>query len=309
MKILVTGGCGNMGTHLVNTLAQQGHTVRVIDKNAEGLKQFTHQGIQTFAGDISDKEFIHKTVEGMNAIVHLAWSFSENFLELLDIDVKAYQYILDAAVENKVEHVINATTTVSYGKPQQSPVDETHPHLAWQSRDPSYALAKLITKEMGKIYSAQHDIHVNNVMIWYAYSHEIGGRNLRGMVRDAIEKGVITVPAGCGGSFLQIDDFISCVMGIIKARPKGELFNIGTFYLTWEELAQLIIPLANPKAKVNAIPKDEWKGSAFLVDDWNLNIEKAQKMLQFKTSLTREQGIAYLVEALRDCVEKVKSSM
>ena len=309
MKILVTGGCGNMGPHVVRVFVQQGHQVRVLDRDAEGLKQFTDPKVETVAGDITDRELVRKAVQGMDAILHLAWSFSEDLNDLLDIDIKGYRYLLDAAVEFSVHSVLNATTAVSYGKPLSKVVDETQPHLVAQGRNPVYGLAKLATEELSKIYAEQHGIAANNVMVWYAYGDVIGGRNLRNMAKDAIEKGSIEVPAGCGGSFLQLDDFAACVLAIFNAKPKGELFNVGTMYLTWEDLANLIVAHANPAAQVIAVPKEQWTGSVFLVDDWQFSTAKVEKMVGYRSALSREQAIAHLSKALETCVAGVKAKM
>lgn len=67
-----------------------------------------------------------------------------------------------------------------------------------------------------------------------------------------------------------------------------------------------IIDLANPKAKVNAIDAADWGGSAFLTDDWPLSIEKAEKMLNFRTNLSRDEAIANLSGALKISVDKVR---
>lgn len=310
MKILVTGGCGNMGPHIIRKLAEAGNTIRVLDKDKDGLVPFSDAGMETCCGDLADKAFVESAVDKtVDAIIHLAWSFSDNLPDLLDIDVKGYQYLLDAAVANGVKYVVNTTTAVSYGKPLSNPVVESQAHLVEQSRNPVYALAKLMTEELTRIYAFQHGLNVNNLMVWYAYGDVIGGRNIRAMIRDAIEKGSIDVPAKCGGSFLQLDDFVSCVLALFSSNIKGELFNTASIYLTWENVAQLIIGLANPKAKVNAIAADEWKGSAFLTDDWPLSIEKAEKMLSFKTNLSREKAIANLSDALRVSVDKVRSQL
>lgn len=309
MKILVTGGCGNIGVHVVGVFAQEGHEVRVLDKDVEGLKKLAAPGVETMAGDFSDPELIRRAVKGVDAVLHLAWSFSEELLDLIDIDVKGYKHLLDTAVAEGVQHVINASTAVAYGKPLTSPVDETHPHLVEKARKPPYALAKLITEELGKIYSEKNPIAVNNVMIWYAYGDEIGGKHIRAMVKEAIQKGMITVPAGSGGSFLQLDDFAAGVRGIIAAKPKGELFNLATLYLTWEELAHMIIAQANPDAKVVAVPKEQWTGSAFLTDDWHFSTRKAEQMLHYRTRLTPEKAKAHLSKALEACVAEVKAKI
>ena len=309
MKILVTGGCGNMGPHIIRKLASLGHDIRVLDRDREGLGQFGKTGMETCCGDLADKAFVQSAVKGVDAIIHLAWSFSDNLPDLLDIDVKGYQYLLDAAVEYGVKHVANTTTAVSYGKPLSNPVREDQAHLVEMSRNPVYALAKLTTEELGKIYAVQHGLQVNNLMVWYAYGNVIGGRNIRAMIRDAIEKGRIEVPAKSGGSFLQLDDFVSLVLALFSSDIKGELFNAASIYLTREDVARLITDLVNPDAQVVAIDAAQWKGSAFLTDDWPLSMEKARKMLNFQTRLSREEAIANLSAALGVSAEKVKSQL
>ena len=310
MKILVTGGCGNMGPHIIRKLVEAGNAIRVLDKDKDGLAQFANAGMETCCGDLADKAFVESAIDGsIDAIIHLAWSFSDNLPDLLDIDVTGYQYLLDAAIANGVEYVVNTTTAVSYGKPLSNPVVESQAHLVEQSRNPVYALAKLMTEELTKIYAFQHGLKVNNLMVWYAYGDVIGGRNIRAMIRDAIEKGSIDVPAKSGGSFLQLDDFVSFIQALFSSDVKGELFNTASIYLTWEDVAQLIIDLANPKAKVNAIDAADWGGSAFLTDDWPLSIEKAEKMLNFRTNLSRDEAIANLSGALKISVDKVRSQL
>lgn len=309
MKILITGGCGNIGVHVVKALAQQGYEVRVLDKDAESLKKLEAPNVETIAGDIADKELVQKAVKGTDAILHLAWSFSDDIVDLMDTDIKGYKNLLDAALEFGVQHVINTTTAVAYGKPMSNPVDETHPHLVKKARNPIYALAKTFAEELGNVYAETHDLAVNTIMIWYAYGDEIGGRHLRGMIREAIVDGVVEVPANSGGSFLQLDDFVDGVIKIIEKKPKGELFNFSTIYLTWEELCKIIIAQANPKATISAIPKEAWNGSGFLAEEWNFSTQKAKEMLGYKSHLDREHAIAHLSKALESSVARVKAEI
>jgi len=309
MKILITGGCGNIGVHLVKVFSEKGHFLRVVDKNSEGLKELMSDNVETFEGDISDKDFIYRAVEGMDAVIHLAWSFSSDPVELFETDVIGYVHILNAALEHNVESIINASTAVVYGKPQYTPVDESHPRIVERARKPMYALAKLSTEKLGEIYAKDHNLAVNNAMIWWAYGDEIGGKHIRSMVKDVIQKGVLEVPKDCGGSFLQLDDFVTGVEGILEHKPMGETFNFGTIYLTWEELAEIIIARANPEAKVSAVPKEEWKGSSFLTDDWKFSTVKAREMLGYRSRFSREEAVEHLGKALEACIAEVRQSL
>ena len=74
-------------------------------------------------------------------------------------------------------------------------------------------------------------------------------------------------------------------------------------------MAKLITQLVNPDAKVVAIDPSQWQGSAFLTDDWPLSIEKAEKLLNFKTNLSRQDAIANLSAALNISADKVRAQL
>jgi len=309
MKILVTGGCGNIGVHLVDVLASKGHFLRVLDKDAEKLKKWNSENIETLAGDFSDKDLIFRSVEGMDAVIHLAWSFSSDPVELFETDVKGYAHLLDAAVHHNVPNVINASTAVAYGKPQYTPVDEEHPRVVELARKPMYALAKLATEKLGLIYAMQNNMAVNTTMIWWAYGDEIGGKHIRAMVKDVIQKGEIVVPKDCGGSFLQLDDYIAGIEAIIDKKPVGQTYNFETVYLTWEEIAGIIVSKANPAAKIITVSKEEWQGSSFLTDDWKFSTVKAETELGYRSIFTKEEAVEHLGKALEACIAEVRASL
>lgn len=309
MNILVTGGCGNIGVHVVKVLAEKGHFVRVVDKDAEGLKNLAAPQVETLPGDFSDKDFISAAVKGMDVILHLAWSFSQDPVELFETDVKGYAHLLNAAVEHGIQQVINTSTAVAYGKPLYNPVDEDHPRLVEQARKPMYALAKLATEKLGLIYSQEHGLPVNTIVIWWAYGDEIGGKHVRSMVKDVIQKGELLVPKDCGGSFLQLDDFVAGLEAMFERKPSGQTYNFDTVYLTWEELAQIIASRANPDAKIIPVSKEEWTGSTFLTEDWNFSTEKAAKELGYKSQFTKEEAVDHLGRALGACIAEVRSNL
>lgn len=309
MKILVTGGCGNMGPHIIRKLTELGHSVRTIDMDVQGLKQFEGTAVETVAGNLNNRDIVMSAVKGMDAIIHLAWSFLPTFAELMDTDIKGYINLLDAAVEHKVKHVINTTTCVSYGKPLSKPVNEDQPHQVALSRGPAYALAKLTTEELSRIYAKEHGLQVNSMMVWYAFGDVIGGRNLRAMIKDAIVKGEITIPAGSGGSFIQLDDYVTQALAIMNSDITGQLFNAVTVYLTWEDVASIIVKRYAPNAKVNAIPPEQWTGSQFLTDDWPLSTEKSERLLGFKSAMTREEAMESLGKALDASAARVKREL
>src|SRR3989337_3827538 len=115
-KILITGGAGSCGRHLVVSLLSQGHEVRVIDKDVSPLRSITDKRLTLIQAGIEDRDALKPAVACVDAVLHLAWSFSEDPLAVLEQDLKGHIYLLDEMVYQKVRHLIYTSTAVVYGK-------------------------------------------------------------------------------------------------------------------------------------------------------------------------------------------------
>ena len=75
MRILVTGGAGYLGAHLVDALLQAGHPVRVLDVEPAARRHRQQASFQFLQGSITDHGLVDRAVHGVDAVFHLAWSF------------------------------------------------------------------------------------------------------------------------------------------------------------------------------------------------------------------------------------------
>ena len=133
-KVLVTGGAGFIGSHLVERLVQMDQDVVVIDNfqagRLENLKGVMAR-IQLVEGDIRDRELVSKVVAGVNVIFHLAANASvPNSVEdpRYDFETNALGTfnLLEASIASQVEKFIYASTAAVYGHPVYTPIDEKH---------------------------------------------------------------------------------------------------------------------------------------------------------------------------------------
>lgn len=88
MKFMITGGAGSVGKSLTSSLLEKGHHVRVLDKKVEGLQSLKHKNLDLIEGGIEGLSVMKEAVKGIDIIVHLAWSFSDDPIELLEGDLK-----------------------------------------------------------------------------------------------------------------------------------------------------------------------------------------------------------------------------
>lgn len=307
MKFLITGGAGSVGLALTSSLLQKGHLVRGLDKKADRLQSLGHKNLELIKGEIEDLSLVKEAVKGIDVIIHLAWSFSDDPMELLDGDLRGHIALLDGAVAENVSHFIYTSTAVVYGKPIRSPITEEDPYLVEVARKPFYGVAKLMAEKLSLAYFRTKGLPVTIFRFWWSYGEEIGGRHLRDLIRLAQGGQPLMVPEGAGGSFLHLDDLTNAILLTIQnQKAYGEIFNLSTLFLSWEEVARIILEVTNSSSPLEVIPPKEWKGPVFLVDEWKLSTEKAERLLQYRSSFSNLMAKQSLKEAVAQCYKDIK---
>jgi UDP-glucose 4-epimerase len=304
MRILVTGGNGSVGRELVPALLARGHRVVVLDKDLSALQPLTQPGLELVPGAVEDPRAVTETAGGAEAIIHLAWSFSEDLKVLLEQDLRGHLLLLDAARKEGVRHFIYTSTAVVYGKPIRVPIDEDHPLQVLEARKPAYGLAKEFAEKLTLLKARMEALPATIVRFWWAFGGTIAGRHLRDMLRTAAAGEPIRVPADCGGSFLSMEDFnLAMELVLLNPRSLGQTFNLASAYVTWEEVARMVVEATGSSTKVEVVPPAEWTGAAFLADRWELDDRRIRERLGFKPA----RDPAGLRDALRRAIARTWS--
>ncbi len=307
MRFLITGGAGSVGQALTRSLLEKGHSVRVLDRKTDQLQSLGHQSFELIKGEIEDPSVASGAVKGIDAIVHLAWSFSDDPMELLASDLKGHILLLEAAAAEKISHFFYTSTAVVYGKPVKSPITEEDPCLVEDARKPFYGIAKLTAEKLLLAYFRTKRLPVTIFRFWWSYGEEIGGRHLRDLIKLAQAGEPLTVPKEAGGSFLHLDDLTNALLTALQ-KPKtfGEIFNLSTLFLSWEEVARMIIEVTGSLSPLEVIPAKEWKGAPFLADTWELSTGKAERVFAYRPTLSLPEARQRLREAITRCYHSIK---
>lgn len=135
MAVLVTGGAGYIGSHMVLALLDAGHDeVVVLDDLSTGFDWAVPDGVRLVVGDVADQDLVARTIRehGIDALAHFAAkivvpeSVSDPLGYYLANTVKT-RALIEAAVGAGVRHVIFSSTAAVYGEPETVPVTETVP--------------------------------------------------------------------------------------------------------------------------------------------------------------------------------------
>ena len=306
MNFLITGGAGSVGRDLTSSLLREGHLVKVLDKQAETVSPLQDKKLEWMQGRLEDSRLVSEALRGVDIVIHLAWSFSDDPVELLESDLKGHLILLDACVAAKVSRLFYASTAVVYGKPVHVPITEESPCLVEDARKPFYAIAKLTAEKLALTYGKMKGLPVTVFRFWWSFGKKIGGRHLRDMITLAQAGQPIMVPDRAGGSFLDHDDLThALLLAMHKQESVGQIFNLATVYLEWKDIARMIIDVACSTSSLEVVPAREWKGAQFLADSWELSTAKAERLFDYRSLFSPSMARQRLEKALARCREEI----
>jgi len=161
MGVLVTGGAGFIGSHMVLELLDAGEDVVVLDNLSTGFRWAVPGGAAFVEGDVGDRNLLRRLLSGqrIDAIIHFAGSVvvSESVADPLGYYLNntcKSRSLIASAVEAKIPHFIFSSTAAVYGMPKENPVAET----ALPEPMSPYGSSKLMTELMLRETAQAHDL-------------------------------------------------------------------------------------------------------------------------------------------------------
>jgi nucleoside-diphosphate-sugar epimerase len=162
MKYLVTGGAGFIGSHIAESLLEQGHAVRVLDnfstgkqENLDALNQrFEGAQLEIIEGDVRDASRVAEAVRGVNIVFHEAAFVSvpqsmDEPQDCFDVNVSGTSLLFDAARKAGVSRAVVASSAAVYGESDALPLVEDTP---LQPKSP-YAVSKRIDEMYAQLFT------------------------------------------------------------------------------------------------------------------------------------------------------------
>jgi nucleoside-diphosphate-sugar epimerase len=206
-----------------------------------------------------------------------------------------------------VKRFIYTSTATVYGRAVSHPVTESHPCLIGEARKPLYALGKYTAEELCKLYGKEHGLSVSIFRFWWAFGEGIGGRHLRDLIKKAMRHEPLEMVRGAGGAFVTMADLGRAMMSaIVQPAAAGQVYNLGSLFLTWEEIGEMIGSLTHSTSAVRLVPADQWRGAAFLNEVWDLSWGKAERDFGFRPSQPSEALRAQFRRALQGCIDQMR---
>lgn len=276
-KILVTGADGFIGSHLVETLVDEGYDVRAFvyynSFNSWGwLDSFPKEKlakIDVFSGDVRDPNGIRIAMKGVDVVFHLAALIAIPYSyhspdSYVDANIKGTLNVLQAARDLNTERVLVTSTSEVYGTAIYVPIDEKHPK---QGQSP-YSATKIGADAMADSFYRSFNLPVTIVRPFNTYGPRQSARAVIPTIITQLLSGKTDIKLGAVHPTRDLLFVKDTARGFIEIalsdRSLGEEINICTrSEITIGDLAQKLIDAINPKAKI-------------ITDDLRLRPEKSE---------------------------------
>ena len=166
---LVTGGCGFIGSHLIESLLEDGHGVRILDDLSTGKLGNVSAQCEIVIGDVSDHKQVRKCIEGVDGCFHLAAISSvqksnEEWVRTHEINQTGTINVLDAAKKNKVP-VIYASSAAVFGDNAEMPLNENSTVRPLTA----YGADKLGSELQARVASMMHGVPTAGMRFFNVY--------------------------------------------------------------------------------------------------------------------------------------------
>ncbi|HUC75114.1 MAG TPA: NAD-dependent epimerase/dehydratase family protein [Vicinamibacterales bacterium] len=281
MRALITGGAGFIGSHLSESLLEDGHQVLILDNLSTGsIENIAHlkgrRGFEYFIDTVDNEPLVAELIDRSDVVFHLAAAVGvklivEQPVYTIETNVHGTEVVLKHANKKK-KLVVIASTSEVYGKSDDVPFREDSdlvmgptPKHRW-----AYACSKAIDEFLALAYWKERKLPVIIVRLFNTVGPRQSGQYgmvIPNFVRQALAGEPITV-FGDGTqsrSFAHVADVVAALVKLVnEPRAIGQVINIGNAQeITIERLAERIRTLSGSKSIIKHIPYDEAYESGF----------------------------------------------
>jgi len=306
-NVLVTGGAGFIGSHLVDRLLHKGFDVTVLDDFSHGKMEniSSHRnarGFRLVRGDVRDTRLVKEAVEGVDAVFHEAALVNvslsiENPLLFNDVNVVGTLNLLRACLDSDVGRFIFASSAAVYGN--------TKPAKKRESMLPRpispYGVSKLAAENYVRIFNELYGLETVSLRYFNVYGpRQALASGYSGVITAFVNQlfnGKTLIIQGDGKQtrdFVHVDDVVSANMLALETKNAvGEVFNIASGAAVGiYELARILQRVTRKEHPKPVFAERRQGDIRHCLGD----IGRASRLLGFHTEITLQDGLSELVE-------------
>jgi nucleoside-diphosphate-sugar epimerase len=304
-RVLVIGGAGFVGSHLVDQLLDEPvREVVVLDNFVRGTRANLRNAVKdkrvkVVDGSITDLDLLRDLMKGTDYVFHLAalWLFEcvHQPRSALEVNVGGTFNVIEAAQEAGVKKVVYSSSASVYGDALFTPMTEDHPF----NNRTMYGATKIAGEQFFRAFHEQHKLNYVGLRYMNIYGPRMDYKgtyvSVIMKVLDRIDQGLQPIIFGDGSQaydFVHVDDVARANIQAMKSDATDEFFNVGMgVKTTIDELVTRLLEITGSDLKPEYRPQEQ-----MFVTHRVGSTEKAQKLIDFEAKITLDEGLRSVVE-------------
>ncbi|MEI6221314.1 MAG: UDP-glucose 4-epimerase GalE [bacterium] len=297
-KILVTGGAGFIGSHVVRALLNHSYEVTVFDNLSGGYRDAVPEGVRFIEGDVINKDDLERALIGHDAVVNMAGLISvpESVvkpMEYFSVNTMGGLVLLEAMKNVGVTTLVFSSTAAVYGNPKSVPIHEDAIKLPTSP----YGASKLAFEHFMSAYCANFGMNAVALRYFNAYGPDERHQPETHAIPRFIDAILHNRPITITGSSEQVRDFVF-VRDIAEAHVMAlslqgfNYFNLGSGDgVSLDELVTTLGEVAGVSVAVEHAPARPGDPEKLIAD-----AEKIRKTLGWEPKVSLQDGLRETVE-------------
>jgi UDP-glucose 4-epimerase len=315
-RILVVGGAGFIGSHVVDGLTKEDvKEIVVYDNfcrgtlsNLEEAQKDPRVRIYEIGGDICQTDILDSAAKKVDYVIHLAalWLLQcyEYPRAAFDVNVRGTFNVLEACVNNKIKKLIYSSSASVYGDAVEIPMTEEHPF----NNKTFYGATKVAGEQMCRAFYHRYGLHYVGLRYMNVYGprQDYRGAYIAVIMKilDRLDKGLPPIVYGDGSQaydFIYVSDCAKANLCALKADITDTFYNVGRgIQTTIKELTETILEITHNGLNIQYEPG----GTTFVKNRVGCP-KKAEAEIGFKARVTLREGLEKLIEWRKNHKEEV----
>ena len=322
-NVLVTGACGFIGSHLVEELLDQGANVKALvyynSFNNWGwldtLENSKKDSIEVISGDIRSNDGLKDAIKGSHVIFNLAALIAIPYSYVspssyLKTNVEGTLNVLQLALENNVDKVLQISTSETYGTAQYVPIDEKHP---MQAQSP-YSASKIASDAIATSFYKSFGLPVTIIRPFNVFGPRQSARAVIPTIISQIISGNKEILLGSPDptrDFTYVKDTVNGMRRIAENdKTVGEVINIGTGKeVSIKELAFLIKEISNSDVKFKFENEERIRPVNSEVNRLLCDNSLLQEKVDWIPKIELKEGISETIDWFKENIDLYKSEI
>ena len=300
-EVLITGGCGFIGSEIVKQLSLIGANVTILDNLSSGKEKYIKKfsNVKLIIGDLVDYDLVKDVVKNKEYIINAAalpfipdsFHIPKKFFE---VNVNGTINIALATIkEKKAKRFVHISSSEIYGTAKYTPMDENHP----TTPQSTYAVSKLAGERVVFTMHKEHNLPAVIIRPFNSFGPNITQPYIIPEIISQIERSDVIKLGNLNAKrdLTYVSDTVNgIILSMVKEGIVGEVINIGSQRsYSIKDLVYLISDIMGKKVSIEI---ESSRFRPYDVDTLICNYERANKILGWKPEVTVREGLKNTIE-------------